>query len=351
MSLKIAYLRGRPDGHPIHNAYAQAIGATFHFIDEAKRYHDQTLPAWQRYYRWWVNAWRFPWEAYDGLLIEGPHIWPPLMGKLKRKPVWSLIDEQTLYFLYDGYYKPSTRKALLYALRHYTGFLVIGEMLASLAKQLLGAACPPVYVGFNGVEEKRLERLAAVQPQLEQPMIVLVAHGEEGWRVHYKGLDLFVETIWRLQRELPTVQGLIVGRWKESVQTALLSRYPGVQVAFLGPVSAIEAVFAQAGLYFHPARGEAWGIAVQEAMAAGLPALVSEWTGAQEVVRQVWPEGIIPLSAEKAAEKILSYFALPLSQKKALSEKGRTLILSSYTRTHAVERFKRIFAEATAPFL
>lgn len=344
---RIAYLRGRPDGHPIHNAYAHSIGATFHYVDEAARWHDLMLSAPVRYFRWLKNAVAFPYRRYDGLLIEGPHIWPPIAGRLVGKPVWGLISEHTLYFLYSGFFRSvKTRWALTFALKQYTGLFVIGRMLEKLAKLVLGKETPPLYVGFNGVEEQRLAKLLRVSPKLEKPTIALLAHGEGGWRIHYKGVDLFMETLMLVRESLPTVEGIIIGRWSAQAQDELFARYPEAPVRFLGAVADIDTVLEQVGLYFHPARGEAWGIAVQEALAAGIPAIVSEWTGTAEVVSQVWEKGVVPLSPLVAAERILEYFALYPSEKKSLSEKGRWLIQTHYTRSQAVERFRTLFEEA-----
>jgi glycosyltransferase involved in cell wall biosynthesis len=108
----------------------------------------------------------------------------------------------------------------------------------------------------------------------------------------------------------------------------------------------IYSVLPQASLYLHLARGEAWGVAILEAMAAGLPAIVSEWTGAAEAVEQVWPEGVVPLSVEKATEAVVRYFSLTETEKRALSEKSATLIREKYRLSQAIAGFQSAFAEA-----
>lgn len=343
---RVAYLRGRPDGHPIHNAYASSIGAYFHFVDEVARWHDISLPSLQRYWRWVQNAWAFPYRKYQGILVEGPHIWPSFAAKIVGIPAWSLIDDHTLYFLYSGFYKKSSYLALLAGLRRYRGLFVIGNMLARLARELLGASCPPLYVGFNGVEEGRLAALLRLRPNLEAPTIVFIGHGEEGWRTFYKGLDILFEALTLASQELRSLQGMIIGRWTEREQARLRSQYPEAPIQFLGPVSALEEILGKASLYVHIARGEAWGIAIQEAMAAGLPAFVSEWTGAAEVVARVQPAHVLPLSPPKVAEAILDYFSLPLAERKALGEAGRELIRTQYTRQQAIHRFQELFSIA-----
>ncbi|MCX8111882.1 MAG: glycosyltransferase family 4 protein [Bacteroidia bacterium] len=289
---------------------------------------------------------RFPYGQYDALLIEGPHIWPPLAGRWLQIPVWGLIDEHTFYFLHERYFPKTTRLALTFALRRYTGLFVIGQMLARLAKSVLGPTCPPLYIGFNGVEELRLERLLMVKPLLENPTLIIIAHGEEGWRTYYKGLDLYMETLTLLRRHMPSIQGLIVGRWTKREQDRLFGLFPKAPVRFLGAVGDIETILGETSLYLHLARGEAWGIAVQEAIAAGVPAIVSEWTGAAEVVSQIWSHGVVPLCPKTATERILEYFSLPVAERKVIAERGRSLIRSSYTRRQAVERFYQLFEDA-----
>lgn len=344
--VRVAYLRGRPEGYWLHNAYAQSIGAEFHFIDEAARWHDLSIPPWRRYWRWAVNAWRFPWETYDALLVEGPHIWPPLAAKIRSKVVWSLVDEQTLYFLYSRFFSPTSAWALRAALRRYTGLFVVGKMLARLAQEVLGAGVPPLYVGFNGVHTGRLEALLRVRPPLEKPVILLIAHGPSSWRSYYKGIDIFFDTLLRVKSRLPNVRALVVGEWTHEAQQQLYRQFPGAPVEFLGRRSDIETLLGEAGLYLHLARGEAWGVAILEAMAAGIPAIVSEWTGAAEVVAQVWKEGVVPLSPTEAAERVLSYFSLPVAERYRLGEQGRLLIQRRYTHKHAIRHFQTLFVEA-----
>jgi len=102
----------------------------------------------------------------------------------------------------------------------------------------------------------------------------------------------------------------------------------------------------KAGLYLHLGRGDAFPNVVLEVMAAGLPAIVSEWTGAAEVVEQVWPEGVVPLSAEKATEAVVRYFSLTETEKRLLSEKSATLIREKYRLSQAIAIFQNAFEEA-----
>nr|BAL55297.1 hypothetical conserved protein [uncultured Bacteroidetes bacterium] len=226
--------------------------------------------------------------------------------------------------------------------------MIIGEMQAGLARKLLGASSPPVYVGFNGVDEARLGQLLVLSPSLEKPSVVFIGHGEEGWRTYYKGLDLFMEVLSKVKAKLPSVEGLVVGRWTQREQERLKAQYPDAPVRFVGAVRQLETVLEGAGLYFHPGRGEAWGISVLEAMAAGVPAIVSEWTGAKEAVQKAWPQGVVPLDTDRMAEAILAYFALSPAERQAIGERSREIVRSQYTLAQATQRFQAIFWQAMA---
>ena len=80
----------------------------------------------------------------------------------------------------------------------------------------------------------------------------------------------------------------IVGDWDECTRESLLRTDPAA-LKFVGRCSDLAPVFATASVYLHPGRGDAFPLSVLEAMAAGLVPIVSEWTGAKEVVEQVDP--------------------------------------------------------------
>ncbi len=345
--LKIAYLHGRPGPHWISRAFASSIKAEFHFIDEVARWHDLSLPSWIRYARWLKNALYFPYNKFDIIFLDGPHIWPPI-GKLIRGikiPIIPRIANETLFFLHSNYLKGLTKKGYLYALSHYDALIVAGKMQARLAQILLGNQCPPTFTTFNGVPD---EKLASLVPQAntDSRVVLMIAHGPGGWRTWYKGLDLWIETLHLASQQIKGLEGWVIGQWDETEKACLLKAFPGVPVRFLGVMDDMSSIFPQVSLYLHLGRGEAWGIAVMEAMAAGIPAIVSEWTGAAEVVEQVWPEGIVPLSAEKATEAVVRYFSLSEAEKKALSEKSATLIREKYRLSQAIAYFQASFAEA-----
>ncbi len=343
---KVVFLHGRPGPHWIHAAFARAVNAQFRYVDASARWHDKAEPTPLRYAKWLANALAFPYNQYDALLVEGPHVWPPFGAKyLGHRPCYALIDNETPYFLWSGYLKGLSRWGILQGVARYTGLFIVGKMQLRLLQALLGEKMPPSRVLFNGVRNETLSE-AIPTPALTKPVVLFLAHGPGGWRTYYKGLDLWVETIQRAAHQVKGLEGWVVGRWDDTEKERLLKAFPGAPVRFLGPMEDMSSIFPQASLYLHLGRGEAWGVAIMEAMAAGIPAIVSEWTGAAEVVEQAWSEGVVPLSAEKAAEAVVRYFSLTEAEKRVLSEKSATLIREKYRLSQAIAHFQSAFGEA-----
>jgi len=82
-------------------------------------------------------------------------------------------------------------------------------------------------------------------------------------------------------------------------------------------------------------------------MNAGLPALVSEWTGAKEVVEQVSKKLIAPLDPTAIAERIHWYFDLSPEEKKAFSEKSKE-ISKFYTEENSMKHYYNTFCQINA---
>lgn len=77
-------------------------------------------------------------------------------------------------------------------------------------------------------------------------------------------------------------------------------------------LESLQDLLAHAKIYFHPTRGEHFGIAIVEAMAAGLVPLVWDYGGCSEIVPSEWQFS----SAKDASEKIIK--ALDLQERAEL---------------------------------
>jgi len=353
--IKTAYIEGRPHGHPLHTAYANSVGSVFHHVDFKLRYHDVAgASAFRRYMSWIVCAFTFPKrKTYDVFLSEEAYFMPGLMKKLglisKKQKLVAIMGSHTLYFLHTGKYAPSTKKAFIKLFRLYDAFICEGPVQYELLNNFLGKDHKvKVYKIFNGSPEIRFNKLIRTQPNLEKLNILTIGAIPNQNRMHYKGIDLMLAAFARIKPFFPGLTFTIVGEYDAALIEKLLEEHCKnyrQDVIFSGQSNDLSICLQDACLYLHTARGEAWGISVTEAMAAGVPPIISEWTGSKEAVAKVSEELIVPLDVEKIAEKMIWYLNLSLENKRKLSDKCKQTA-EFYTEENAIGNFQRTFQQA-----
>jgi glycosyltransferase involved in cell wall biosynthesis len=355
MKYKVAYIHGRPSAHPMHQKFAQSVGAEFHPVDFKMRWQDRKRPVLYRLASWIVCAIRFPKRSqYDIFLVDNLHFMPVVMKLLgllkKRQKIVVHMGSHTLYFMYAHRFSPLNEWLHKKALARYDAVICEGAMAAELTKKLLGHKTPPLYTVINGIPEKHFTQ--ATRPALAGGQILFMGHGPGENRLWYKGLDLMLDAFAEARRQKPGLTFTVVGDWDADVRIRLLSRYDESTqkaIRFTGASSDLDTLSKTHALYLHCARGEAFGLTILIAMANGLPALVSEWTGAREVVEQVSGELVAPLDVHTLAGKICWYFDLPLQVREDLSAKCRA-VAGHYTEAHAVAVHRQRFEEMLTDF-
>lgn len=214
--------------------------------------------------------------------------------------------------------------------RYCDGVIAVSEF----ARERLRAFVPagvPVRVAHPYIQPAAYATLESVEPDLDADVAVMV--GE--WRDH-KGVDLLVEA-WSLVRERhPNAELRLVGR-----------RFPGEYadvpgVTLRGFVESLETEFAAASLCVHPARIEAFGVCVVEAMRAGLPTVVTSTVGARSAVEEVDESLVVAPTAEALATRVSGYFATSLPQRKSLSRASRAAS-EPFDETTKTRQFRAAF--------
>jgi glycosyltransferase involved in cell wall biosynthesis len=128
-----------------------------------------------------------------------------------------------------------------------------------------------------------------------------------GATIHRKGFDLLLDAFRRVRTAEPGVELRIVGP-KGDAFGLLETEAPDSGISFRGPVSQRELAeeFRQADCLVLPSRNDSYGMVVAEALAAGLPVLVSERVGAKTLVEPGRNGWIVPAEdAAALAERML----------------------------------------------
>lgn len=179
-----------------------------------------------------------------------------------------------------------------------------------------GVAGERISVLYNGVDERRFHpqsraqcgRTVRARWNIPAAASVVLFVGS-GFR--RKGLDRLI-SIWHLPA-LASAYLLVVGRdarlgwyqkWAESVA-------PG-RIIFAGPQHEIEEYYGAADVLALPSLQEAFGNVVLEALASGLPVLVSRTAGAAEILNGRLAAGIVerPNDGAELSARLLSLLAM-----------------------------------------
>lgn len=181
---------------------------------------------------------------------------------------------------------------------HYKRILAVSE---EVKRELLDVYAVPedkVTVIYNGVDEKRFhlglrdQFRQLIRKQwhipLDAPTVLFVGSG-----FRRKGLDRLLKA-WSSPQMKDTYLVVVGDDAQRSRYQALAEDRTHGKVVFVGRRDDVESYYGAADLLALPAVQEAFGNVVLEALAAGLPAVVSRTVGASEILKGGLAEGIIP---------------------------------------------------------
>jgi glycosyltransferase involved in cell wall biosynthesis len=99
-----------------------------------------------------------------------------------------------------------------------------------------------------------------------------------------KGVDVAVRAVAQLRERVADVHLVVLGEGDERARLETLARELGVAVHLAGRVPDVAAWLRRARVLVHPVRWEGFGLAVLEAMLAGLPVVASRVSSLPELV-------------------------------------------------------------------
>ncbi len=195
-----------------------------------------------------------------------------------------------------------------------------------------------VRVIYNAV--RPTERLAQIDPHRRVVLFV-------GRLAAMKGVDTFLRAAGRVAAQFPDVLFVIAGEGSEYSRLLHLTAALGIgdQVMFLGKVSdeERELLLAGASVFVLPSVVEPFGIAALEAMAAGVPAIISKTSGVAEITSGVFRVDF--WDVDEFASRIAELLEYP-TLRRAMGEQGRWEALREGWPERARETVS-VYVEAT----
>lgn len=128
-----------------------------------------------------------------------------------------------------------------------------------------------------------------------------------GASIHRKGFDLLLEAFGRVAAAVPDARLRVVGPRGDAAH--LLERSAALPIEAVGPTDQRElaAEFRRADCLVLPSRNDSYAMVVTEALAAGLPVIVSEMVGAKDLVSEGKNGWIVPAGdAAPLTERMLA---------------------------------------------
>lgn len=194
----------------------------------------------------------------------------------------------------------------------------------------------PIEVIPNGVFLEEIEPLpahgtfyAAHTPLKSKPYVLFLS------RLHYKkGLDYLAEAFTLLARENARVQLVVAGPdggESEAFQQGVQQLGVRQRVHMVGPLYGRDKIAAllDAACFCLPSRQEGFSVALIEALACGVPAVMSQACHFPEVA-EVGAGEVVPLEAGALAAALRSVLTDP-QRRERMAAAGRELVASRYT--------------------
>ncbi|MBS1531722.1 MAG: glycosyltransferase family 4 protein [Bacteroidetes bacterium] len=149
--------------------------------------------------------------------------------------------------------------------------------------------------------------------------------------VPIKNIDNLLRAWTIIEKKRPDYKLAIIGDGPEFVSLNELTLSLGLKtIVFLGAInnSDIPTYFYNSVAFVLPSLSESWGLVVNEAMAAGLPILISNKINAANALLQegVNGYGYEPLDIENMAEKIMNFINLSVPEKIKMSDSSLEII-------------------------
>lgn len=172
--------------------------------------------------------------------------------------------------------------------------------------------------------------------RLDEPVLVFVGRARDP----RKNVGLLVEAFHQIRRRVPGVRLRLVG---QPPSRALLRRLPH-EAEVLGEVDSVHEAVRASTLFVLPSRQEGFGVAVAEALASGVPAVVTPCGGPEEMIRDSGGGQVLSgFTVEELVETVVDLLTNE-SSLLAMRNRGRQYV----AREHAPGRVSQLLGQAFA---
>lgn len=263
---------------------------------------------------------------YDVFLCEGVATMLPviLKKKINKKIKCVVINSDT--FFYNLMNSKKISPIFLKYVKNIDGMISTSYYMKKQAEQFINVPHRVVYPWVD------YDKFSHISPKLNLKKIgFFTAIGKN------KGADIMIDTFNIIRKKDKKYNLILVGKIEEKINT----NFPGINTVGFVPPQEMSKYFNAIGSYLNPARNEPFGVNILEAMATGIPPLVSDCCGAAEIVSKVSKDLITSTDPKEIASRLL-WLDDDIEYKEKLGRKCRK-IASKYTKEASVKSFQKEF--------
>ena len=326
----------------------------------------------QRLYRWWrgdpddavYTLTEGDWEDQDRLHVAR-RVWQTL-NRLKPRVIlvpgyaslpalsaalWGRVHGAITILMSESNFNDHQRKGSSEALKHFLvtrlfrGGVVGGKCAAAYLQQL-GIPQHRIAYGYDVVDNQyfssHAEQCRSEAGQEKQPYFLFV-----GRLAKEKNISALIHAHEQYLNSGGTWPLVIVGdgplghQLREQAQTQVQAG----KVVFAGRKSVHELppLYAFAGCFVLPSTSEPWGLVVNEAMASGLPVIVSSRCGCKDDLVEEGSNGFIfdPGKPSELAGTLMRVSEISASERKRMGQKSRDIV-AAYSPEHWAREVQRL---------
>lgn len=296
------------DPHPVHKAWFEEVG-------ERKRLEIGHDPSITNILRYALKAREVP--ECDVLICEGSVALRTGVVKKLFNPglkLVRLVADQDLYEIAEG-----KRSGTEHRITHsfLDGVIANSEFMKEYAEDFTGLDVEVVHPFVPNLEEF----LDFENEYTERKEICFV-----GYNYPNKNVESLVEAVRGTDYKLHIVGKGHDEREQENVEVH-------------GFVENLTKIYSQCDLYAQPSDGEAFGVAPLEAMAAEIPAIVTDTTGLKTTVQEIDEELVAETSVEGLRKTIERFYNKEIEERKSISQEAREKA-SEFTEEKSLQNFR-----------
>ena len=243
------------------------------------------------------------------------------------------------------------RALLIWAARRAVVNVAVTQNVADRLERELGLSKDRIACIANGVAVPPSDRAG------EARLARLARWGRPGWPrivalgrlAQVKRQDLAIRALSHVRRSLPAAHLVVAGGGPLMPELARLAERLGLEpcVTFAGSTDDVPGLLRSADLFVSTSSYEGLPVAVLEAMSWGLPVIVTDVPGHNDVVRDGVDGGLAPFEDPIALADRIVRFAESERDADAMGAAARRRVSDEYSAARMAESYLRLYIAAT----